>query len=200
VNERTAFVVVGLVSFFSVMTGVLFVRFVDANPYWWYTKVQPDEHTKSPIISIFSPQNNTVYNENNVTLSFQIDCGESKTALDTLLLFVVYETDWEDDSDNRFAPWNYTSFSHEVNLIKIPEGNHSITIQATEKGTYEHATAFTIDSSKTIFFTITSETEEIPEFSSWTAMMLLFSVLSVAVTVYKVRPTKMLKHNKRCKF
>lgn len=42
--------------------------------------------------------------------------------------------------------------------------------------------------------------EAIPEFSSWTAMMLLLSVLAVAVTVYKVRLTKMVnQHSKRCK-
>jgi hypothetical protein len=182
-DKRAVVVVVGLVFLVSVMAGALFVRSVEANPYWWYTKVQPDAHTKPPIISIFSPENNTVYNENNVTLSFQVDCGESETALDTLLLFVVYETDWEHDNDNRFSPWNYTSFPHEVNLTKIPEGKHSITIQATEKGTYEHATAFTIDSSKTIFFTINSETEEIPEFPTWIILPLFFVATFVVVGI-----------------
>jgi len=43
-------------------------------------------------------------------------------------------------------------------------------------------------------------TTAIPEFPSWTAMMLLLSVLAVAVTVYKVRLTKMVnQHSKRCK-
>lgn len=196
-EKRAVVVVVGLVFLVSVITGALFVRLVEANPYWWYTKVSPDEHTKTPVISIFSPENNTVSNENSATLSFQVDCGESETALDTLLLFVVYETDWEHDNDNRFAPWNYTSFPHEVNLTKIPEGKHSITIQATEKGTYEHATAFTIDSSKTIFFTINSETEEIPEFPSWTLTLLLFSVPAVAVAIYKRRIARTANMNNK---
>jgi len=40
----------------------------------------------------------------------------------------------------------------------------------------------------------------IPEFPSWAAMILLLSVLAVAVTVYKVRLTKMVnQHSKRCK-
>jgi len=40
----------------------------------------------------------------------------------------------------------------------------------------------------------------IPEFPSWTAMILLLSVLAVAVTVYKVRLTKIVnQHIERCK-
>ena len=170
--------------FILVFYASMLIGAAKANPYFWYQKVHPDEHTKPPRISVRSPTNNTVYSEDNVSLSFEVYLGDSKTALDALLLTVEYELDWRHISNNKFAPWSSPNpFVHEVNLMDIPEGFHSIVIHATEIGVYSNATAFTIDSSETIYFTINTNPETtIPEFPSWTILPItLAATLIVAV-------------------
>lgn len=171
----------------SVVAGTQLVSVVKANPFWWYEGVPPDEYTEAPVISVLSPANNTVFNEDNVYLSFNVDVGESETALDTVLLLVSYEADWQHDNIAQFAPWSGPyPFVHEVNLTGIPEGNHSITFQAIERGTYTGAHAFNIDSSETILFTIDTNPEtDIPEFPSWTPLLIFLFAVTVLAVIYK---------------
>lgn len=74
----------------SVLAGTGLMCVVKANPWWWFEGTTPDEYTKPPVISIVSPENNTVFNEDSVFLSFSVDVGESETADDKLLYFVSY--------------------------------------------------------------------------------------------------------------
>lgn len=196
-NKKASAVAFVLALSVSVMAGASFVSLVEANPFWWYETVPPDEYTEAPVISVLSPANNTMFNEDNVYLSFKVDVGESKTAVDTVLLIVSYETDWQHDNIDRFAPWSDPyPFVHEVNLTAIPEGNHSITFQAIERGAYKNARAFNIDSSETIFFTIDTNPEtEIPEFLSLTPLLLILALLAVILAVYKRRMGKTPNHN-----
>jgi len=188
----------------SVMAGTPFVSLVEANPFWWFENVPPDEYTKAPVISIFSPANNTIFNENNLYLSFKVDVGESETALDTLLLFVQYETDWQHDNlDSFLPPSNSSSYSNNVTLTGIPEGNHSITVHTFEDGTYENGN-FTISNSETTFFTIDADPQNgesspesllaedygiIPEFPSWIILPLLITA-TLVIIIYKKRLPK----------
>jgi hypothetical protein len=167
----------------SVIAGTQLVSMGKANPYWWYEGVPPDDYTEAPVISVLSPANNTVVNNDNVYLSFNVDVGESETALGTVLLTVRYETDWQHDNDDMFAPWSGPyPFVHEVNLTGIPEGNHSIIIEAVERGSYPNARAFNIDSSSTVFFTVGNNSEQqIPEFPSWIILPLTMIVTLIAV-------------------
>jgi hypothetical protein len=180
--SAAAFVLVLLA---SVMAGAQLVSVGKANPFWWYETVPPDEYTKPPVISVLSPANNTVFNEDNVYLSFKVDVGESETALETVLFIVSYETDWQHDNIAQFTPWSDPyPFFHEMNLTGIPEGNHSITFQAIERGEYKNARAFNINSSETIFFTIgTSPETKIPEFPSWAILPLTMAATLIAVVM-----------------
>jgi hypothetical protein len=79
----------------------------------------------------------------------------------------VLDNPYDDDPE-------LTEFSHKLNLTGIPEGNHNVTIQATEHGTYLYARSdygpfgyntFSITGSSSISFTIdtTPPTETKPE-------------------------------------
>jgi len=167
----------------SVVAGTQLVSVGKANPFWWYEEVPPDAYTKAPVISVLSPANNTVFNEDNVYLSFKVDVGESETALETMLFVVRYETDWQHDNIDYFYPES-SPFFHEVNFTGIPEGNHSIQFQAIERGAYNNTHAFTIASSETIFFTIdTSPETKIPEFPSWMILPLTMAATLIAVVM-----------------
>lgn len=182
-KKKVLAVVFVLAPLLSVMAGTPFVSLGEANPLWWMEPVPPDD-TKAPVISIFSPENNTVVNRDNVVLSFKVDVGEPGTALDSVLVFVRYETDWQHDNIDHFLPRNSpSSFPHKVNLTGIPEGNHSIQFQAIERATFNNGRSFNINSSETILFTIdTSPETKIPEFPAWTILPLtIMATLIVAV-------------------
>ena len=189
--KKTTTVIVVWMTLLFVIGGALLIPLGVANPYWWYESVPPDSSTNPPIISVVSPENNSVISEDNLVLSFQVKTGKSKRALDTLLFFVDYTTDWEHNNSDHFAPWSKKLFSHEINLTKIPEGTHSISITATELGTYPSATKFVIESAQKIYFTIdpNAQTDQIPEFPAW-IVLLLFLTATLVVTVYKKKLPK----------
>jgi hypothetical protein len=93
------------------------------------------------------------------------------------------------DNEHFFYP-DSSPFAHEVNLTEIPEGTHSITFEANERGSYNSTYAFSIDGYETIYFTIdTSQETKIPEFSAWIILPLFLSS-TLAVVVYRKKLTK----------
>lgn len=184
-NKALAMVFV-LALLLSVMAGTPFVSLGEANPNWRPWETTPSYDVKAPVISIFSPENNTVFNRDNIVLSFKVDVGESETDLE--MEFVRYETDWQHDNLDHFLLLKSSSFSHEVNLTGIPEGNHSIVFQAIESGTYK-SRSFNLDSSETIYFTIdTSPETKIPEFPSWTILPIFAIATLLIITCTKRLP------------
>jgi hypothetical protein len=185
---RKTFAVFVLASLLSVMAGTGFVGVVEANYMWPFEVVPPEEYAKAPIITIISPENNTVISTDSIVLSFNVEVGESETDLD--IIFVKYKTDWEHNMPDHFLPRHSTSsFSHEVTLTEIPEGTHNITVQAIERGTYK-TREFELESSKTIFLTIDGIQEtKIPEFPSWAILPLLLAA-TLAAAVYTKKLTR----------
>jgi len=182
-NKKASAVVFVLALLASVVAGTQLVSVGKANPFFWYEEVPPDEYTKAPVTSVLSPANNTVFNEENVYLSFNVDVGESETAAETVLFFVRYQADWQHDNIDYFYPES-SPFFHEVNFTGIPEGNHSIQFQAIERGAYNNTHAFSIASSETLFFTIdTSPETKIPEFPSWMILPLTMAATLIAVVM-----------------
>jgi hypothetical protein len=142
----------------STIAGTQIIRLGKADPYFSFEEVQPDAETKPPIISIFSPLNNTIYNPNDFALTFNVTVGESKTASETVIFYVQYMADWQYNTTYFYTEGNQTHFSYDMNLTGIPEGNHSILFYAIERGTYTRNEfppyAFSINSSSIVFFTI----------------------------------------------
>jgi hypothetical protein len=56
----------------SLLDGTQIVKVAEANPYWIYKTIDPLPGATSPIVKIFSPQNNTVYYSDNVTVDFKV--------------------------------------------------------------------------------------------------------------------------------
>jgi len=79
--------------------------------------------------------------------------------------YVNYLTDWQHGNEHFFYP-DSAPFMNKVNLTGIPEGRHSITFEANQRGAYNNTHPFSIDGSATIYFTIdTNQETTIPEFS-----------------------------------
>jgi len=117
----------------SVLVGTTLVNLGRANPYIGGGYKPPPEGTQPPTISIFSPNNNTVFASNNITLAFNVTMLEERYTLSA----VYFVTDWLEGNKSvhcldRAAP----DYLYIKNLTGIPEGNHRITINAYASGYY----------------------------------------------------------------
>jgi hypothetical protein len=166
------------------VAGTQIVKLGSANPYHFRLmgEVPPDANTKPPTITIFSPENNTLYNRDSVDLYLNVSVGNSTTAASCFLWDVYYETDWQSDSTyvyERIPETNQpllAEFSEAVNMTGIPDGEHTITVFVTERGSYEESDPgsagfvtlyypFKITGSSSVGFTIDTVAPEVTVFS-----------------------------------
>lgn len=114
----------------SSVIGTLFANSGNANVYPILGPTPDDAET--PKLTVLSPTNNTAYNPNNLQLSFNV------TTRDLALYYICYKTDWQRNTtyvyDLYTARDRLYQFSYIENLTKIPEGNHNITITASDHG------------------------------------------------------------------
>lgn len=158
---------------FSAVAGTLFVNLGGANPYHFVNmyEVSPDAYTEPPLVSILSPTNNTAYARNNVILSLNISVKYSNTTYDLYFWKIYYEADWQSGATTiyEYSPETGVAapsiFNTTIDLSRrLPEGNHSVTVYATEGGHYEKPDSgnpftteiypFKITGSSTVSFTI----------------------------------------------
>jgi hypothetical protein len=176
--------------------GSFFVGMVAANPIW-LGEVPPDADTKPPYITIFSPENNSFCNSS-ISINLKVGVGESKTATSSVIDIVSYKADWIEntitiynDSSSAKAHIFYTTL---LNLTNIPEGSHSIVINAVEKGSYLGSDnlkgyTFTIQNSATFSFSNNiqaSPSPSIPEFSLLTILPILLTI-PIALAIARKR-------------
>jgi hypothetical protein len=153
----------------SIITAVHLVNLVGANFVPMYKGVKsPDDGTKPPIILMTSPENDAVYDTNNVQLIFNVSVGESANASSKWICELYYKGDWQENRTyidlEEFYGESYASKRSSLlppefsfNLTNIPEGKHSITVYANETGYYDwfiYYWKFSIDASASINFTI----------------------------------------------
>lgn len=120
----------------SAVGGTLFSNPTHADPYSWET-IPPPAGTEAPAITLFSPENNTVFSVNNVLLNCVAKVGNSTASYQKVFFLVNYKVDWlqnetmktpiqDDDGDGLVKIY--------LTLTDIPDGNHGIIIDATEVG------------------------------------------------------------------
>ena len=138
---------------FTGVAGTQLVHLGKANPimhmYHNLGDVAPDKNTEPPTISIFSPENDTVYGVDVVSLSLNASIGHSSTASSCVLDEIYCETDWQSENISIYTySWKpaplvvyssshkITEFSGTINITGIPDGTHTITVYAVESGDY----------------------------------------------------------------
>lgn len=96
ITKKTALTLTVILAFLiSAMAGTQLINWAKANPWIGTDWVSPSVATKPPALTITSPEKNSVYNSNNVTLSFNARLGDSTSASYMRLMQVYYKTDWE---------------------------------------------------------------------------------------------------------
>jgi hypothetical protein len=136
---------------FSVVGISSFLSLGRANPLTFTSKngsVHPSiVGAKPPIVTVQSPQNNSFFNQDNVTLSFNVTVGSSVTNSTRWITLIYYETDWQQNKnyvykhrDDELSVNNYAATLNltGINGTRIPEGEHNLTFHVSEEGiTYD---------------------------------------------------------------
>jgi hypothetical protein len=163
---------------FSVAAGAQFVNVGRANPYFDGGMVPPDPSAKPPGISIFAPQNNTVYTTNTIPFSINVTLPESQKADGTSIHVIYYETDWQqnrtllfdsgaanfDDQILSSSTYFRQYFLFSQDLTGIPDGNHTIRVYANGGGSYVedwYRYSFYMKASSSVCFTIDTVPPEV---------------------------------------
>jgi hypothetical protein len=137
----------------SVLAGVLLVSLAAANPYYHGGYVAPPGNVNPPVITIYSPQNNTAYVTKTVFLSFSVNVGSSPYS--TWISRISYRRDLEVDSISVYedSEGNFYTRKNSMQICcsfqELTEGKHTVKIHATESGAFLVAAEFT-----TYLFTI----------------------------------------------
>ena len=192
---------------FSILTAVHLVDLVGANGIPMYQGVKaPDNDTKPPIISMTSPENYTIYDTDNVQLTFNVSVGESANASSKWIFELYYRGDWQEnktyiDLEEFYGESPASKRSSllppefSFNLTDIPEGNHSITVYANETGRYSNFIyywSFFINGSATVNFTIDTTPEPLT-LGSTSPMEYVYAIVAATVTVAAIAGCLFLK-------
>jgi hypothetical protein len=129
----------------SLLVGMRYVYVAEANPYgkWLIMgEVSPKSNTNPPVISILA-ENDTVLTSDKARFFFNTSVNYSGDAKALYFTKIFYKSDWQ----NSYTPIyeyipetgmpNLAAFNASLFFPEIPEGNHTITIFATERGRYE---------------------------------------------------------------
>jgi hypothetical protein len=159
VNKKTIAATLILAFLFSVVAGVLVVKVSKANPWIIFKPATPIPSTIPPIITLFSPQNNTAYASNNVYLSFNVSKPQPPMPLEAGISFVKYTLDdnitglYFCDHYSSGSPPGIPEFSYSHNLT-IPDGKHTLVVYAAGVVLPGDMTIFWVDSNVTVLFSV----------------------------------------------
>ena len=170
--KKTAFLLLALI--LALSYSITFVH-VKANPYirhWEKTgEIPPPEGTLPPKLSVISPQNNTAYNSNNVSLTLNVSIPKSNNVT-FWLSELYYVPSWKHTANNELTKIDAPQGS--INLTDVPEGPrwlevHAVASAVAYKSGHKidgiHYTTYlvyyTITSSSIVKFTIDNTTPNI---------------------------------------
>ena len=136
----------------------------------------PDGMTKPPVITILTPRNNTCHRTKDIALTLKLSAGDSTVASAQLTSEIYYKADWEQSGIwiYKYYPGVYlqliNDYSTTINLTGIPDGMHTIIVNATERRQYDgyndyskglHYKIFEITGSSSVSFTVDTKAPSI---------------------------------------
>ena len=136
----------------------------------------PDGMTKPPVITILTPRNNTFHRTKDIELTLKVSAGDSTVASAQLTSEIYYKADWQPNNTwiYKYHPKAYyqliNDYSATINLTGIPDGMHTITVNATERRQYDgyndyskglHYKIFEITGSSSVSFTVDTKAPSI---------------------------------------
>lgn len=160
VKKRFLLVAFVLTVLLSVMVVSVFVGVAEANPYFFGGEISPPPNSVPIVISVSSPANATLYGTSNITVAF--NASSQETSLNCITR-IRYTANWlpdevcvyQQDSDDPDFP---TFIEHET-TYQVPDGNHSLSIEALGPGNYvSRGTNYLFDMTTTLTVNFTVDT------------------------------------------
>jgi hypothetical protein len=108
--------------------------------------IKPDSFTQPPTITFLS--NVTAFNSSNISLPIEIKVGDSISGKSKQIDIIYYKGDWQNNNTElyRYLPAfmngsrprmsSIEEYYATINLTAIPEGSHTLTVNAGEIGGY----------------------------------------------------------------
>jgi hypothetical protein len=144
---------------FSVVFGMHVANIAKANPWLLFKEATPILGTIPPIITLSSPQNNSVYASNDVFFSLNVSKPQPPMPLEAGISYVRYTLDgtitalYFCDHYSSGSPPGIPEFNYSHNLT-IPEGKHTLVVYASGVVLPGNMTIFWVDSNSTVFFSV----------------------------------------------
>jgi hypothetical protein len=159
-NKTFMATIIILAFLISLVAGMQVFEVTKADPFFIFKTIDPIPGTIPPNILIFSPQNNTVYSSDKITVSFNVSKPQLGTC-ETAIIDIKYTLD--DETVQAFTIWRGGSasnswaipeFNTTFTLPTLSTGNHHLTVTAEGVVYAGNMSIFFIDSSSTTFFTV----------------------------------------------
>ncbi|MBT0159083.1 hypothetical protein G4O51_03765 [Candidatus Bathyarchaeota archaeon A05DMB-2] len=123
--------------FLIAITEVVFVRLAQANPYTRYDvkHVSPPEGAIPLVISVLSPNDNAVYNVNDIALTFTVSAHNTDIKA---ISNVSFTASWLQEKTvvYNYNPVSPDFCSYNETFWDLPDGEYSIVITAIGDGSY----------------------------------------------------------------
>ena len=132
---KRSYAVFAVVFAVSLLIGIQAVKVVDANPFTFYTQIEPIPETIPPSIIIFNPQNNSVYPDL-IDVSFNVSKPQLTNAYLTNVVSVYYSLDQNERVEvysnyvNGHGTEGTPAFNTSFELSSLSIGNHKLTVTA----------------------------------------------------------------------
>jgi hypothetical protein len=152
---------ISLVILVALAISTIGVDVVDANPFGLAKQINTPSDAKPPIISIPSPENNTIYS-GSFNISFSVK--EPQYFSSTVIANVWYTID-NTTVSIPYEHWTLTQgpgvsqYSTSVIAPTLPAGNHSLKIRA-QGGSYDFHNFFLIDGYSQVYFTVSDNSTQ----------------------------------------
>ncbi len=129
----------------SILIGIQAVEVADANPYGFTFPIStspPDAAVVS--IKVLSPKENATYTNDTINVCFTKEINSLPGIITYVHIISTYQGDWMNSSKwCPFPPgadaehWNsFQVLQHNFTLTQVPEGYHTLTIDAEGQGNY----------------------------------------------------------------
>jgi hypothetical protein len=180
---------------FSAIAGACLVKLAQADPYFqnW---VPPPWGAIPLAISISSPQNNTIYKVNNITLAFNIN-AQNTSLYD--IDGIYFKADWMPDNVTVYKDNGYSGpefWEYNETLWNIPDGEHSVVVTAWGGNYYvtgQTANIFEMTTTLIVNFTIADITP--PRVSILSSQNKTYSTNGVPLNVTVNEPSSKLAYS-----
>jgi hypothetical protein len=195
----------------SMLIGIQAVEVANANPYTFPTRTSPPDAAVVSI-KVLSPKENATYTNESINVCFTKEINSLPGIYTYVHIISSYQGDWMNSS--KWCPFSpgadadhadsFQVLQHNFTLAQVPEGYHTLTIDAFGIGRYNvNGTAYNFDILKKVdvHFYIDSRdnqtsssitinpTSSIPEFSLVGAISVL-AVASISLVFFKRRKSK----------